>query len=87
MTLMTKKSLKKFTVLLNRNEGIAILPIIVVMVLMSIMGGIFSHTMGLWKRSAPATINSMKAYRLAETAAMFALQDASYQVPSEYSRL
>jgi hypothetical protein len=76
---MTRKSLKKFTVLLNRNEGIAIVPIIVIMILMSIMGGIFTHTMGVWKISAPLTINGEKAYYLAEVAAKRALQDANYR--------
>ena len=79
MILMTIKSLKKFTVLLNRNEGIAIVPIIVIMILMSIMGGIFTHTMGVWKLSAPLTINGNKAYYLAEVAAKHALQDANYR--------
>ena len=76
---MTTKTLKKFTELLNRSEGISIVPIIVVMVIMSVMGGVFTSIMGDWKISAPMTINSNKAFCLAETAAMFALQDASYR--------
>ncbi len=74
---MTTRSLKKFTELLNRSEGLSIIPIIVVMVIMSVMGGVFTSIMGGWKISAPMTINSNKAYYLAETAAMFALQDAN----------
>ncbi|MCP4272211.1 MAG: hypothetical protein GY781_09625 [Gammaproteobacteria bacterium] len=46
---------------------------------MSIMGGVFTSIMGGWKLSAPLTINSNKAYYLAETAAMFALQDAKHR--------
>jgi hypothetical protein len=74
---MTTKSLKKFTELLNRSEGLSIIPIIAIMVIMSVMGVVFTSIMGGWKISAPMTINSSKAYNLAETAAMFALQDAS----------
>lgn len=64
---------------LNRSEGISLIPIIAIMVIMSVMGGVFASIMGSWKLSAPATINSTKAYYLAETAAMFALQDAKYR--------
>ncbi len=71
--------LKKFTELLNRSEGLSVIPIIVVMVLMSLMGGVFAPIMGNWKISAPMTKNSKKAFYLAETAAMFALQDAKYR--------
>jgi len=76
---MTTKSLKKITELLNRSEGISLTPIIVIMVLMSVMGGVFTSIMSNWKISAPMTINSKKAYYLAETAATFALQDAKYR--------
>ena len=76
VNIMTTKSLKKFTELLNRSEGISIIPIIVVMVMVSIMGGVFTSMMGKWKTSAPITINSKKAYCQAETAATFALEDA-----------
>jgi hypothetical protein len=76
---MTTKLLKKFAEFFNRNEGISLTPIIVIMVLMSVMGGVFTSIMGGWKISAPLTINSNKAYYLAETAAMFALQDAKYR--------
>ena len=75
--IMTTKSLKEFTELLNRSEGLSIIPIIAIMVIMSVMGVVFTSIMGGWKISAPMTINSTKAYNLAETAAMFALQDAS----------
>ncbi len=76
---MKTKSLKKLVRMLSKNEGISLIPIIVIMVLMSIMGGVFTSIMGGWKLSAPVTINSNKAYYLAETAAMFALQDAKYR--------
>ena len=76
---MTTKSLKKFTELLNRNEGGSIVPIIIIMVTMALMGGVFTSIMGNWKISAPMIINSNKAYYLAETAAMFALRDAAYR--------
>jgi hypothetical protein len=46
---------------------------------MSVMGGVFSSVMGRWKISAPTNINSSKAIYLAESAAMFALQDARYR--------
>ena len=76
---MTTKSLKKFAELLNRSEGLSLTPIIVIMVIMSIMGGVFTSIMGSWKVSAPITANSNKAFYLAETAAMFALQDAYFR--------
>ncbi len=79
VNIMTTKSLERFAGFFNRNEGVALTPIIVIMVLMSIMGGVFASIMGGWKLSAPLTINSNKAYYLAETAAMFALQDAKYR--------
>ncbi len=83
INIMTTKSLKKFTELLHRNEGISLTPIIVIMVLMSIMGGVFTSIMGGWKVSAPLTVNSNKAFFQAETAAMFALQDAQYRFYSK----
>ncbi len=76
---MTTRSLKKLAELLNRKEGISLIPIIVIMVIMSVMGGVFTAIMGNWKVSAPVTINSNKAFYLAETAAMFALQDAKHR--------
>ena len=76
---MTTKMLKKFAELLNRREGISLTPIIVVIVIMSVMGGVFTSIMGGWKQSAPMTINSEKANYLAESAAVFALQDAKYR--------
>ncbi|GAX61082.1 ornithine carbamoyltransferase [Candidatus Scalindua japonica] len=79
VNIKTTKLLKKFPGFFNRNEGIALTSIIVIMVLMSVMGGIFTSIMGTWKVSAPLTINSNKAYYLADTATMFALQDAKYR--------
>ncbi|MGR3175245.1 MAG: hypothetical protein ACUZ8N_11705 [Candidatus Scalindua sp.] len=76
---MTAKSLKRFTEILKRNEGLSLIAIVALMVIMAVMGGVFSQIMGRWKLSAPATINSTRAYYLAETAAMFALQDAKYR--------
>ena len=76
---MTTKSLKRFTEILKRNEGLSLIAIIALMVIMAVMGGVFSQIMGRWTLSAPATINSTRAYYLAETAAMFALQDARYR--------
>lgn len=74
---MTTKSLKKITQILNRNEGFSIVAIIALMIVMAVMGGVFSSMMGRWQLSSPAVIHSSRAHYLAETAAMFALQDAS----------
>ncbi len=63
---------------LNRNEGVSLIALIVLMVTMAVMGGVITSIMGGWKLSAPMSINSTKAFYLAETAAMFALQDAKY---------
>ncbi len=79
VNIMTTKSLKKFADFINRNEGISLTPIIAIMVIMSVMGGVFTSIMGDWKVSAPVTINSSKAYYLAEAATMFALQDAKFR--------
>lgn len=76
---MTTKLLKKLAEFLNRKEGISLTPIIATMVVMSIMGGVFTSIMGGWKISAPVTINSSNAFYQAETAAMFALQEAKYR--------
>lgn len=77
--MVTTKPLKKFAELLSRNAGISLTPIIIMMVIMSVMGGVFTSIMGGWKVSAPMTINSHKALFQAEAAAMFALQDAKYR--------
>lgn len=79
VNIMTIKSLKRFTKILNKTEGVSLMAIIILMVIMAVMGGVFSTIMGRWKLSAPSTINSNKAFYLAETAAMFALQDARYR--------
>jgi hypothetical protein len=79
VNIMTIKSLKKFTVLFNRNEGGSLIPIVMIMVVMALMGGVFTSIMGVWKQSAPVTINSKRASYLAETAATYALKDASYR--------
>ncbi len=76
---MKTKSLKKLTEMLSKNEGISIAPIIVIMVIMSIMGGVFTSIMGGWKVSAPLTVNTNKAFYQAEMAAMFALEDAQFR--------
>jgi hypothetical protein len=76
---MKNKSLKKLAKFLHRSEGVSLIAIIALMVIMSVMGGVFSSVMGRWKISAPTNINSSKAIYLAETAAMFALQDARYR--------
>ena len=73
------KLLKNLAGLLKRREGLSLIAIVALIVIMSVMGGVFSHIMGRWKLSAPATINSSKALYLAETAVMFALQDAKYR--------
>jgi len=73
------KLLKNFAGLLKRREGLSLIAIVALIVIMSVMGGVFSHIMGRWKLSAPATMNSSKALYLAETAVMFALQDAKYR--------
>ncbi len=76
---MNTKSFKKIADILNKDDGISILAIVVLMVIMSVMGTVFTSIMGGWKVSAPITINSTKAEYLAETAAMCALQDAQYR--------
>jgi hypothetical protein len=76
---MKTKSFKKLSEKLNRNDGISLIAIMTMLVIMSVMGGVFSSVMGRWKISAPTNINSSKALYLAETAAMFALQDAKYR--------
>ncbi len=73
------KFLRNFTGVLKRNEGLSLIAIVALIVIMAVMGGVFSHIMGRWTLSAPATINSSKALCLAETAVMFALQDARYR--------
>ncbi len=76
---VTTKSPKKFIEILKRSEGVSLIALIVLMVSMIVMGGVFTSIMGGWKLSAPMSINSTKAFYLAETAAMFALQDAKYR--------
>ncbi len=73
---MKTKYLKKLARMLNRNDGVSLIAIMTIMVIISVMGGVFSSVMGRWKLSAPANINSGKALYLAETATMFALQDS-----------
>ena len=73
---MKTKYLKKLAGKLNRNEGVSLIAIMTMLVIMSVMGGVFSSVMGKWKISSPANINSNKSLYLAETATMFALQDA-----------
>ena len=73
---MSKMWINKFIRKLNRSEGLSIIPIIVIMVIMSVMGGVFKSIIDNWKISAPMTINSKKAYYLAETAATFAIREA-----------
>ena len=75
---MTIKSFKNFTGILNKNEGVSIIALVVLMVVMSVMGTVFTSIMGRWKISAPTTLNSNKSFNLAETAALFALQEAQY---------
>ena len=73
---MKTKYLKKLAWMLNRNDGVSLIAIMTMLVVMSVMGGVFSSVMGKWKLSAPTNINSSKALYLAETATMFALQNA-----------
>ncbi len=80
---MKTKSLKKLAGILSRNEGISIIPIIALIVIMSVMGGVFTSIMGNWKMSAPTTLYSHKAFFLAETAAMTAIQDTQYRFYSK----
>ena len=75
---MTKKSFKNFTGILNKNEGVSIIALVVLMVVMSVMGAVFTSIMARWKLSAPTTLNSHKSLNLAETAALFALQKARH---------
>jgi hypothetical protein len=64
---------------LRKREGISLMALIAVMVMMAVTGSIFGTFMGRWKVSAPIEINSLKAFYLAETALMYALQDAKYR--------
>jgi len=73
---MYTKYLKKLAGKLNREDGVSLIAIMTMLVIMSVMGGVFSSVMGRWKLSAPTNINSSKALYLAETATMFALQDS-----------
>ena len=73
---MKTKYLKKLAGKLNRNDGVSLIAIMAMLVIMSVMGGVFSSVMGKWKISSPTNINSNKSLYLAETATMFALQDA-----------
>ena len=76
---MKTKYLKKLAGMLNRNDGVSLIAIMTMLVIMSVMGGVFSSVMGRWKISGPTTMNSSKAFYQAETASMFAIQDASYR--------
>ncbi len=71
--------LKKFTELLNRREGISIITFLVFLVIMSVMSWFIISIGNDWEISAPITINSTKSFNQAETAPMFALQDAKYR--------
>ena len=73
---MTKIWLKKLIEKLNRSDGVSIMAVVVLMLIMTVMGGVFTSIMGGWKISAPMAINSNKAFYLAETASVFALQNA-----------
>jgi hypothetical protein len=76
---MTKKWLKKLFEKLNRSDGVSIMAIVVLMLVMTVMGGVFTRIMGEWKVSAPMAINSTRALQLANTAAAFAFQEASFK--------
>ncbi|MHC4269233.1 MAG: hypothetical protein ACYSWS_05890 [Planctomycetota bacterium] len=80
---MNKIWLKKFIGKLNRSDGVSIMAIVVLMLIMTIMGGVFTSVMGRWKNSAPLTANSNRALELANTAAAFALQEASFKFYSK----
>ncbi len=74
---MKKKWLKGFFSGLNRSEGMAIMAVVALMLMMIIMGGAFTSIMGDWKISSPMAIHSNRASQLANSAASFALQEAS----------
>ncbi len=74
---MKKKWLKGFVSGLNRSEGMAIMAVVALMLMMIIMGGAFTSIMGDWKISSPMAIHSNRASQLANSAASFALQEAS----------
>ena len=76
---MTKIWLKKLIEKLNKSDGVSIMAIVVLMLIMTIMGGVFTSVMGRWKISAPLTMHSNSALQLANTAAAFALQEASFK--------
>ncbi len=79
---MKKKWLKGFVSGLNRSEGMALMAVVALMLMMIIMGGAFTSIMGDWKISSPMAIHSNRATQLANSAASFALQEASVAVAS-----
>ncbi|MHC4454048.1 MAG: hypothetical protein ACYSWS_05075 [Planctomycetota bacterium] len=74
---MTKILIKKIIGDLKRDDGFSVMAIVVLMLIMTIMGGVFTSVMSTWKVSSAMTVNSERALQLANTAAAFALQEAS----------
>ncbi len=77
---MNKKWLHKLIENSNKSDGVAIMALVVLLVMMTIMGGAFASIMGGWKTSAPYAINSNRAAQLANSAAVFALQNAKENI-------
>ncbi len=77
---MSKIWLKRFIEKLNRSDGVAIMAIVALMLMMTILGGVFASIMGGWQVSAPYAINSNRASQLANSAATFALQEAKNNI-------
>ncbi len=77
---MSKIWLKRFIEKLNRSDGVAIMTIVALMLMMTILGGVFASIMGGWQVSAPYAVNSNRAAQLANSAATFALQEAKNNI-------
>ncbi len=77
---MNKKWLHKIIGELNRNDGAAILAIVALVLMMTVMGGVFASIMSGWKTSAPNTVNSVRAAQMANSAATYAIQRANNDI-------
>ncbi len=82
---MNENWLKKIISGLNRSDGMVIMAVIALMLMMIIMGGVFSSIMSDWKVSSPMAIHSNRATQLANSAASYALQEANNKIALEDS--
>ena len=62
---MTKNS-DSLAKLLRRREGMSLIAVIVILAILVAVGGVYSSLMSRWQTSAPITLNSSKAFYLAE---------------------